>query len=399
MGIFGAIPLLFTPNVTSSGIVNNHGFLVHGNTTTFSGGPQDDPELTKRFGQEIKAIVKNPTIVTTSSNNRSVIYDNVVVGNTNYISSNIQIYSLDNQLAFTYGIILNAELKSATRYLSADLNVISIENLQSYIVPTKQEEKDLLTYVRRAVREENSFDAVVDVKTTYKLFQVFTRNEFIYAATDEGLKVYNSNTNYLVAFIDYLNGFTTVCGDDERVFMGTTSSGIKYLNYSVTISGTYFSPQNLNSYLQDYSAPNITNNSIKYIHIKDVDLLVCTNSGVDYFKLKTNPTIHSKTYIAGAEKCFLTSDSLYYTVSGTNLITSEVEYKLNRMDNLLCDWTLPTEVYTTGSGIFARGLYLTDMYITENTALVGGNTIFCTTSSGVYVIDEDSKQYAVYYMR
>lgn len=263
----------------------------------------------------------------------------------------------------------------------------------------QSDNKDLISAVRASFKDYEPLEVNIQGFLPATLKQIYTNKYYTYAATDIGLKIYNNNTDYIIAFVDYLNGFTTVCGDDERVFMGTTSSGIKYLSYSVTISGTYFSPQNLNNYLQDYNTPNITSNSIKYIHIKDVDLLVCTNSGIDYFKLKTNPTIHSKTYIAGAEKCFLTSDSLYYTVSGTNIITSEVEYTLNRLDTLLCDWTLPTEVYTTGSGIFARGLYLTDMYITENTALVGGNTIFCTTSSGVYVIDEDSKQYAVYYMR
>ena len=66
---------------------------------------------------------------------------------------------------------------------------------------------------------------------------------------------------------------------------------------------------------------------------------------------------------------------------------------------MLCDWSEPSYSYITGSGIFQVGLQLTDMFITEGTAEYGGNTIFCTTSSGVYVIDEDSKEYAVYYTR
>ncbi len=76
-----------------------------------------------------------------------------------------------------------------------------------------------------------------------------------------------------------------------------------------------------------------------------------------------------------------------------------MEYSLNRLDTTLCDWAVPSHSYTTGSGIFVSGIKLTDLYITSNTAKMGGNTVFCTTTSGAYVVDEDTLNYAIYYTR
>jgi len=225
--------------------------------------------------------------------------------------------------------------------------------------------------------------------TDYKLNQIYT-NKYIYLATDKKLSVYDITGKNLVAYIKYEGGFTTVAGNDSRVYVGTTNSGVKYV-LTQNINPTTPVPQNLLSSLEDLSI-NITSENIKYINVLNDALLICTSSGVDYYNDNQNPIIHSKTYIAGAEKCFATTKAQYYTVSGSN------EYSIYRIDSALCDWVSPSFVYTTGSGIFEAGIYLTDIYITEQTAYNGGNTIFCTTSSGVYIIDEDTIEYASYYI-
>ncbi len=231
----------------------------------------------------------------------------------------------------------------------------------------------------------------------YVLYQIYT-DEFIYAATSEGLKIIEITGGEEYAYINYNTGFTTVGGNSNKIYLGTTNSGIKYLN-TTCVSGSITTPYDLGTCLIDLPTPMITASSIKYLHVNSNKLTVCTTAGVDYFRFNTNPEIHSKTFTSSAQKCFTTANSLYYTTSGINTVSSGIEYNLNRVDTCLCDWVQPTYSYTTGSGIFEVGIKLTDMYITEGTASNNSNTIFCATSSGVYVIDEYLLHYAIYYTR
>ncbi len=231
--------------------------------------------------------------------------------------------------------------------------------------------------------------------TTY---QIYSDGTFIYAAVNYGLTIYDQASELTYAYITFPGGFNTVGGNSERIYVGTPNDGIKYINktcISGSISGAYL----LNTCLTDLSTTDITSSGIKYLHVNNNNLLVCTNSGVDYFRYGINPYIHSKTFVAGAQKCFATNNSMYYTISGTNPTTSGIEYSLNRLDTCLTDWNTPTKTYTTGSGIFVSGIKINDIYVTQDTAAYGGNTIFCATSSGTYVIDEDNNKYAIYYTR
>jgi hypothetical protein len=232
------------------------------------------------------------------------------------------------------------------------------------------------------------------------LYQIYSDELLVYAATSNGVGIYDIVTGEPYAYINYADGVRTVCGNSDRVYIGTTNSGIKYVD-KTTISGSILSTYDLTTHLVDLSTPEISASGIKYLSAKGNHLVACTTAGIDYFRFNLNPYIHSKTSVSGAQKCFATDDSIYYTVSGTNTTTSGMEYSLHRLDSCLTDWTTPTMTYTTNSGIFESTvpLKLTDVYITEGTAENGGNTIFCATSNGIYVIDEDSQRSAIYYTR
>jgi len=234
--------------------------------------------------------------------------------------------------------------------------------------------------------------------TPYILYQIYSLNNYIYAACSTGLNIFEINSNTKCSFINFENGFTTVAGNSNKLYVGTTSSGIKCLDIT-SVSGNITSPYDLTNHLYDFNTLNITSNSIKYIHTHNNKFTVCTSSGIDYYIKSTNPEIHSQTFISGAEKCFTTNKSLYYTISSTNNTNSGIEYSLNRVDTCLTDWIIPTQTYTTGSGIFEKNIKLTDLYITEGTAKNKGNTIFCTTTSGLYIIDEDNLNYTIFYTR
>jgi len=69
--------------------------------------------------------------------------------------------------------------------------------------------------------------------TTY---QIYSTNNYVYAATNEGLKIYNLDED-LEAYINRQLGFSAVYGNDSTILLGTKDDGVKYLSTS-TISGS-----------------------------------------------------------------------------------------------------------------------------------------------------------------
>ena len=231
------------------------------------------------------------------------------------------------------------------------------------------------------------------------LAQILSSNYNIYAATNKGLDVYNLNTEELVAYTTYPEGFTTVGGNSDYLYLGTTTSGIKRIGMS-TISGTADDTQNLMTCLADWAMyPDLTSNYVKYIHANSDGVLAVTESGVDYFKTTGNPQYRSYTSTSGGYKCFLSGGKGYYiTIAGVTTSGSYASYKVNRINSLLTDWALPDTVYYNDSGIMEGCGTINDIYVTEGTGSNGiSNTLFCATSSGVYVIDESNNTCDIYY--
>lgn len=227
------------------------------------------------------------------------------------------------------------------------------------------------------------------------LRQIYSDDDYVFAATNRGLSITSMAAEEEIGYINYNLGFSTAWGNDDKVYIGTTSSGIKYIN-KTCISGTVNNPENLITCLADYVSPfGISSQTIRYIHGSDDDyLMCCTNSGVDIYYHK-QPTYRSSTTISGAQKCFMTaSGKFYYTVSGINA------WSLNRINKPLWDWENPDYIYSTGGSILPPGISINDIFVTENTSEYNStnNTLFIATSSGTYIIDEGSLEYAIYYV-
>lgn len=217
--------------------------------------------------------------------------------------------------------------------------------------------------------------------------EIYTDSGYVYAALDIGLDIIDIANEDKCAYITYSDGFTTVWGNDYSVFLGSTSSGIKYINKS-DISSDIVTPVNLTAHLKNFkSYPSITSNNVKHIHGRENELMCCTSSGVDFFKLEPNG-YRSSTTVSGAYKCFVppARTAYYLTLSGT-------DYFINKLNHSLTDWVEPDEIFTVDSG-----LKINDLFVTAYTA-VGGtkNTLFIATSSGTYVTDEATYEVDVYY--
>lgn len=225
------------------------------------------------------------------------------------------------------------------------------------------------------------------------LNQIYSDDYYVYAATNRGLSVVSMSAEREIGYIGYNTGFTTVWASDNEVYLGTTQSGIKYIS-KTCISGTTNNPADLNTCLNDFNniTPyhNLTSDNIRYIHGNNDLLMCCTNLGVDVIKAEPQG-YRSSTTISGTQKCFITQNGLYYTISGTD------NWSLNRVDYCGSDWVEPDFSYVTGSGILPAGEKINDIFITENTSENGiDNTVFCATSSGTYVIDEGNLNYEAY---
>lgn len=216
------------------------------------------------------------------------------------------------------------------------------------------------------------------------LNQIWTDETYVYAATSAGLKIIDIETENVVAN-EHSYAYTTVWANDDTIFLGT-NGGIKSLDKS------FISVGEIHTGLLDYvSEPDITNNSIRYLHGNYHKLMCCTISGVDIIGLDTHYITHT-TITGGAKKCFAAeNDKFYYTVSGTN-------YYLHRLDSNLGDWVTSDHTYTTGSGFLPSTSCINDIYVTAGTSLSGSeyNTLFVSTDYGVHIIDEGTGIYNVY---
>ena len=201
---------------------------------------------------------------------------------------------------------------------------------------------------------------------------------YVYAATVSGLDVVDIESEKKYAQLTYDIGFTTVYSDDDKVYLGTTISGIKYIN-KTCISGSIISPIELDNCLNDYVEQLLTSDEIRYIHGNNKFLVCCTAAGVDAIK-KEPHGYRSYTTVSGAKKCFMTSTGKFYysTLSG-------ISWELNRVNTSLTDWMTPDYVY--GAPLITSN-EITDMFVTERTASDGvSNTLMVATVNGGYVID------------
>ena len=219
-----------------------------------------------------------------------------------------------------------------------------------------------------------------------ELNQIWTDENYVYAATSNGLNVIDIETEEIISK-EQSYSYTTVWANIDTVFLGTNGHGIKSLAKSIIVPGEIF--VGLNNYA---SEPDITNNNINCLHGNYHKLMCCTISGVDIIDFETHYITHT-TISAGAKKCFAAeNDKFYYTVSGTN------NQYIYRLDSNNGDWITPDHTYTTGTLFLSGASGINDIYVTAETSLAGNeyNTLFVSTDYGIHIMDEGTGIYAIY---
>ena len=227
--------------------------------------------------------------------------------------------------------------------------------------------------------------------TLSPLRQVWLDSEYAYAVTSSGLNIFDIESNNKVAYVYVEDGYTTIWGSDTAIYLGTESEGIKYIIKS-TILTDVDSPIDLTAFVNTYDFYyNASSVNIKYLHGYLDTLAVTTPVGIDIINNGPNgyKSSASNNHIT---KCFLTDNrEVYY-------IEQKEDYdKVLVVYSCLFDWSTHDASYITDGTTLASGVRINDIFITTNTSISGNNnSIFIATSSGAYVIDEESTLFDIY---
>lgn len=220
-----------------------------------------------------------------------------------------------------------------------------------------------------------------------KLNQVFSDGSYTYAVTTSGLDVFDTYTANKVSYIYNEGGFTTIWCNDLNIYLGTSNDGIMYIEKSEIFNSE---PESvLLAYDYFYKS---SSNTIKYLYGFDTTLAAVTDVGIDIINNNTQG-FKSITTGDGFTKCFMTSKKeLYYIVQSDSL------NGVCKINNTFCDWEIPDLFYASGLSFLPADQKINDIFITEKTSLNGiDNTLFVATSAGLYILDEGTTEFDVYY--
>jgi len=243
-----------------------------------------------------------------------------------------------------------------------------VNNIQYYIYPeiTPDIEWDALKSL-----------GFVYIAPRFKLYQIYSDNTYVYGITTDGIIVNEITTNLTkcnVTLSSYVG--TTVWCNENLLYIGTTT-GVYYDVSQNVINSCTFSGTNVYTYTD-----NVT-----YIHGYGSDLFVATSSGVEYI----SDVYHTKTVTPDVTQCCLSENTGYYV--NTSSIGGVTYNNINVIYNMNTDWVTPSYIYTTGSGILESNITITDFLVTTKTGSYNKDTIICSTTNGVYVIDDGDKTY------
>jgi len=173
------------------------------------------------------------------------------------------------------------------------------------------------------------------------LKQIWTDENYVYAATTDGLNIIDMLSEVAYAHVTYAGGFNSVWADASRIYLATPASGVKYID-KASISGSIADPYELFVSLRDYlNEPDILSDKVRYLHGNSGRMIFSTASGVDY-RGPGNQRVSGFTKIA--RKVFITSTGKMYYVTwdGTT-------WKINIKSVDYQDWTTPDKTYQTGT--------------------------------------------------
>lgn len=220
---------------------------------------------------------------------------------------------------------------------------------------------------------------------------IHTDSTYVYAAYSNGLIIIDISTEKKIAYIDFTYGFTTVCGDDTAIYLGTSYDGVFCLEKS-SVFGSYTDQQDLSDKLfsADLRFP-LQSSNILHLFVESNNLSIVTVEGVDIINF-SDQGYRSYLTLPGVTKSFLTSKKELYYISYTDA------WRLNKINTVLCDWQSPDLSYESGKSFMSDEVTINDVFVTENTSKLDNfNTLFIATSDGCYIYDEGTKECEIYY--
>jgi hypothetical protein len=225
--------------------------------------------------------------------------------------------------------------------------------------------------------DSETYSFIVEFGYTYTC--VFTDNSYIYNSYNKVLEIYDFEDHHLLNTVNYDFNITSLCANEDRLFLGTTVSGLLCLDKEI-LSNYPTNSDILNSTYIFKNYPDITSNNINYVCCQGDLVSLCTDIGVDFIKLEPNG-YSSYTTVSGAQKSFILSErELYYIIDD---LENTAVYKEDPITN----WTSENNILSEHEDITGLLDYITDIKATKNPT--GEDIIFLLTNIGVLIKQED----------
>ncbi len=273
-------------------------------------------------------------------------------------------------------IYVSADFGDARLYVDGVLNVSSTAELSSI---QSQPSVPVLIADRYDEATDYAFKGVIDevrlssvrrdaewIKATYysSWDDLITFEAVEDALLPGEVRVYDKLTEILLGTVNHDSGVNSVWANDDYLYIATTNSGVLMSPMS-SISGSIYNDLSIYK-----TYPDISNESVNYIHGDGNYLCVATISGAHIFDLTTNSGVYTNTSIL-ADKCHQLADRTSYYIYDNNLRTV---YNDNS-----------THLYSAGDGLIPTVSGINDVYVVSGTK----NLILLATTDGVTVIEEN----------
>ncbi len=213
---------------------------------------------------------------------------------------------------------------------------------------------------------------------------ITSNSNFIFEPLTNSIRMYDKAAVLLDTMPYNSSEVSSVWSDDTYLYIGTTTSGITRLSMTV-ISNPSISGLDLTSYVQEYkSFPDITHNTVNYVHGNGDYICTATFSGIDHIKISTDDRYYTTLSGKQGVKCHQTTTGRFYYILDDDTFNA-VYNNTSNWDELTVGYT-----YRTTADFLPISFVPTDVDVTEGTSTYNANdnVIFLAINDGALVIEE-----------
>jgi len=215
------------------------------------------------------------------------------------------------------------------------------------------------------------------------LSKIYIDNTYVYSSINNILNIYLVESNASIITVTYAFDITSLYSNNDYLFIGTYTDGVKYFNTSILES----EPSSETIYNNTFSYklyPDITSNHIKHISGANNYVSFCTIEGIDFFKLEPNGYRSYATSPNIYNSFVLSERELFFTVSGT------VGWEIYKKDPIV-NWEITNSIVDSSSSALAYVTVVKELKVSKTSQR--GTTLFFLTDIGICVYTINNNEF------